>query len=66
MPVINPMDIVKVNKPLNQGFDIGTLVTDLKYNDLENIGYTKMIVFINRELQMQVHIKNKTSLDYEN
>ncbi len=41
MPIINPMDIVKVNKPLNQGFDIGTLVTDLKYNENLDSNITK-------------------------
>ena len=30
MPIINPLDIKKVNEPLIQGFDIGTLVTNIK------------------------------------
>ena len=29
MPIINPEDIKKVNIPLRQGFDIGTLVTNI-------------------------------------
>jgi len=41
MPIINPMDIVKVNTPLKQGFDIGTLVTDLKYNEHLSSNITK-------------------------
>ena len=41
MPIINPMDIVKVNTPLNQGFDLGTLVTDLKNNERLDSNITK-------------------------
>lgn len=41
MPIINPNDIKKVNQPLVQGFDIGTLVTDLQKNQLENLNVTK-------------------------
>ena len=41
MPIINPSDIKKVNQPLEQGFDIGTLVTDLKKDQLENLNVTK-------------------------
>ena len=44
MPIINPDDISKVNKPLLQGFDIGTLVTDLKKNQIEDINVTKVQV----------------------
>lgn len=35
MPLINPKDIKQVNFPLQQGFDIGTLVTKLKDNNEE-------------------------------
>ena len=41
MPIINPNDIKKVNQPLMQGFDIGTLVTDLQKTQLENLNITK-------------------------
>ena len=33
MPIINPIEICKVSEPLIQGFDIGTLVTNI--NDIE-------------------------------
>ncbi len=41
MPIIDPKDIKKVNIPLSQGFDIGTLVTDLKENQVNDINITK-------------------------
>ena len=41
MPIINPKDIVKVNTPLLQGFDMGTLVTELK-EDQKNIVYSAL------------------------
>ena len=45
MPLINNMDIEKVNFPLKQGYDIGTIVTDIKNNDeLKNNNVTKVIV----------------------
>ena len=33
MPLINAEDIIKVNTPLIQGFDIGTLVTGINSAD---------------------------------
>ena len=41
MPVINSQDIAKVNIPLLQGFDIGTLVTELKDNQKNDSNITK-------------------------
>ena len=41
MPLISPQDIVKVNKPLLQGFDIGTLVTELKDTQINDSNVTK-------------------------
>ena len=42
MPIIVPHDIVKVNTPLLQGFDIGTLVTELKDNQKNDSNVTKV------------------------
>ena len=42
MPIINPKDIVKVNTPLLQGFDMGTLVTELKEDQKNDINVTKV------------------------
>ena len=42
MPLINPQDIKKVNKPLLQGFDIGTLVTNISLEEEANINITKV------------------------
>ena len=41
MPIINPEDIAKVNIPLQQGFDIGTLVTELTQDQAKDINITK-------------------------
>ena len=41
MPIINPDDIQKVNIPLVQGFDIGTLVTNISLEEKNNINITK-------------------------
>jgi len=41
MPVINPLDIKKVNVPLLQGFDIGTLVTNITDEEERNLNITK-------------------------
>ena len=41
MPIIDPEDIKKVNIPLMQGFDIGTLVTNLSFTEEKNINITK-------------------------
>ena len=41
MPIINPQDIQKVNMPLTQGFDIGTLVTNITDEELKNLNVTK-------------------------
>ena len=42
MPIIDPHDIVKVNTPLLQGFDIGTLATELKDNQKKDLNVTKV------------------------
>ena len=44
MPIFNSHDIAKVNKPLIQGFDIGTLVTNLSYADEKDQNVTKAYV----------------------
>ena len=41
MPNINSQDIGKVSLPLSQGFDIGTLVTELLNTQLEDKNVTK-------------------------
>ena len=41
MPLINPLDIKKVNLPLIQGFDIGTLVTNLSLDEELDNNITK-------------------------
>ena len=42
MPIIDPHDIIKVNIPLLQGFEIGTLVTELKDNQKNDLNVTKV------------------------
>tara|TARA_B110000116_G_C16746877_1_gene541364 strand:+ start:486 stop:950 length:465 start_codon:yes stop_codon:yes gene_type:complete len=44
LPLINPKDIKKVNIPIEQGFDIGTLVTDLISEQQKDINVTKVKV----------------------
>ena len=41
MPIIEPTDIEKVNIPIKQGFDIGTLVTNLSRKQLNDKNTTK-------------------------
>ena len=41
MPIINPRDIQKVNEPIIQGFDIGTLVTNINIEEEKEINITK-------------------------
>ena len=41
MPIINPLDIKKVNEPLIQGFDIGTLVTNISMEEERETNITK-------------------------
>ena len=41
MPLVNPNDIQKVGIPLMQGFDIGTLVTNISEEEEKNINITK-------------------------
>jgi 3-deoxy-manno-octulosonate cytidylyltransferase (CMP-KDO synthetase) len=41
MPIINSEDITKVNVPLIQGFDIGTLVTNISSEEEDNTNITK-------------------------
>ena len=50
MPLVNPNDIQKVSIPLMQGFDIGTLVTNISEEEEKNINITKARVnWIKRE-----------------
>ena len=51
MPIINPEDIGKVNIPLQQGYDIGTLVTSLQgENEIKDNNITKVqIEWIKKE-----------------
>jgi len=42
MPLINPDDIIKVNEPILNGFDIGTLATNLSITEEKNINITKV------------------------
>ena len=50
MPLVNPNDIQKVSIPLMQGFDIGTLVTNISEEEEKNINITKAKVnWIKRE-----------------
>ena len=41
MPLIIPTDIKKVNIPLMQGFDMGTLVTNISYEEEADVNITK-------------------------
>ena len=41
MPLINSLDIIKVNIPLMQGFNIGTLVTNISLDEENNENITK-------------------------
>ena len=41
MPIINPETIKKVNIPLAQGFEIGTLITNLSLEEEKNENITK-------------------------
>ena len=42
MPLINEHDIIKVNEPILNGFDIGTLATNLSIEEESNINITKV------------------------
>jgi len=44
MPLIDPKQIAKVNKPLLNGFDIGTIATDLSLNEEKNLNITKVTI----------------------
>ena len=44
MPLIDPKQIIKVNNPLLNGFDIGTLATDLSLDEEKNTNITKVSV----------------------
>ena len=41
MPLIDPKDIERVNRPIKQGFDIGTLVTNLNDDQINDQNVTK-------------------------
>ena len=41
LPLIDPSDINKVNIPIEQGFDMGTIVTDLTLEQQKDINVTK-------------------------
>ena len=42
MPIISSLDIKRVNEPLIQGFDIGTLVTNISINEEKEKNITKV------------------------
>jgi len=42
MPLINSKDIIKVNQPIQNGYSIGTLATDLSVDEEKNINITKV------------------------
>ena len=42
MPIISSLDIKRVNEPLIQGFDIGTLVTNISVNEEKENNITKV------------------------
>ena len=70
MPIIEPKDIKKVNSPLIQGFDIGTLVTDLTLNQKKDNNVTKAKInwikkdIIGRALEFHKIIKKNDSNIY--
>ena len=68
MPLINAEDIIKVNTPLIQGFDIGTLVTGINSLDEKNHNITKAkIKWIKKEIIGEATDFYKTSKeDLEN
>ncbi len=41
MPIIDPLDIKEVNTPILQGYDVGTLVTDISLEEETDINITK-------------------------
>ena len=66
MPIIIPADIKKVNIPLMQGFDIGTLVTNISYEDEADVNITKAKInrnkiWIQSKLWRSVPIKKAIS-----
>ena len=63
MPLIDPQDIVKVNTPLLQGYDMGTLVTDLKDTQFNDINVTKAeINWIKKNIIGQAFDFHKSSI----
>jgi len=63
MPIINSQDIGKVNTPLIQGFDIGTLVTELTDIQLKDINVTKAkIHWIKKNIIGQAFDFNKSAI----
>ena len=70
MPFINSKDIALVNIPLQQGFDIGTLVTDLTLNQKKDNNVTKAKInwikkdIIGRALEFHKIIKKNDSNIY--
>jgi 3-deoxy-manno-octulosonate cytidylyltransferase (CMP-KDO synthetase) len=58
MPIIDPLDIKKVNDPLIQGFDIGTIVTNISTLDEMDINITKA------RINWIIHEKLGTAKDF--
>ena len=62
MPIIIPSDIKKVNLPLMQGFDIGTLVTNISPEEEKDINITKVkINWITKNKLGEAKVFYKTS-----
>ena len=48
MPLIDPMILENVNKPLMHGYEIGTIATDIAKKDEENPNITKVLINWNK------------------
>ena len=48
MPLIDPMILENVNKPLMHGYEIGTIATDIEKKDEENPNITKVLINWNK------------------
>ncbi len=69
MPIINHLDIEKVNLPLKQGFEIGTLSTQLKNDQLndENVTKVKINWIVNKMIgEAEDFFKKNDSSEYKN
>ena len=57
LPIINPTDIIKVNQPILNGYEVGTLATNLSYDEEKNINITKVKIQWNKETKIGKAIK---------